>query len=139
MTNDKLPSEIFVDKDYPETEDNRFCLKDKSHRQRYVLVAESNAQDEVFDFLLGSGPLNGCWWGEVPPGERTYWWRRYLRNALKRSFSANDKSSENNINRQKVEYVANALKNSGKTMDEDTWAEVTAKEAINAIKEFEGK
>lgn len=34
MTN-QMPEEIFVDKDYPETMDNKFSLKEKE-RQRYI-------------------------------------------------------------------------------------------------------
>jgi len=39
---DETPPEIFVDKDYPETRDNRFSLKDKEHRLRYELVPASS-------------------------------------------------------------------------------------------------
>lgn len=41
----------------------------------------------VFAFLLGTGPLNGHWFGDAPPREKgkrpqPYWWRSHLRAAL---------------------------------------------------------
>lgn len=34
---------------------------------------------EVFDFLMGRGPLRGCHFGEKPEGERgNFWWRKDL-------------------------------------------------------------
>ena len=35
-----------------------------------------------------------------------------------------------------IAFVADRLRNSGRTMDEDSWAEVMAIEAIIAIEEF---
>ena len=48
---------------------------------------EALVEHPVFDFLLGSGPLNGHWFGDEPPrgeGKRRqpYWWRIHLRAAL---------------------------------------------------------
>jgi len=38
---------------------------------------------EVVEFLLGSAPLDGVWFGEKHPTERgMYWWRKYLQDAL---------------------------------------------------------
>lgn len=36
----------------------------------------------VVAFLLGEAPLDGVWFGEVPPGKPTFWWRSHLRAAL---------------------------------------------------------
>jgi hypothetical protein len=45
--------------------------------------------DEVHAFLLGEGPLDGCWFGDDtrPPftSSRPYWWRKSLRDAITRS------------------------------------------------------
>ena len=39
--------------------------------------------DEVVAFLMGEGPLEGCWFGEKPETERgNFWWRKHLRAAL---------------------------------------------------------
>ena len=36
---------------------------------------------EVYEFLMGTGPLEGCHFGDKPEGERgNFWWRKYLRN-----------------------------------------------------------
>jgi hypothetical protein len=37
----------------------------------------------VFAFLLGSGPLDGQWFGDKHPTEKgAFWWRKHLRAAL---------------------------------------------------------
>jgi hypothetical protein len=33
---------------------------------------------DVVKFLVGSAPLDGVWFGDVPTGRPRYWWRRYL-------------------------------------------------------------
>lgn len=45
-------------------------------------------EDPVFNFLMGSGPLKGRWFGDPPPDDekasrpRPFWWRSHLRAAL---------------------------------------------------------
>lgn len=38
---------------------------------------------EVLDFLTGSGPLEGMWYGDRPAGAPMFWWRKYLPNPPK--------------------------------------------------------
>lgn len=34
---------------------------------------------EVFEFLHGTGPLKGCWFGEKPADAKgNFWWRKFL-------------------------------------------------------------
>jgi len=43
----------------------------------------SDAQEEMLQFLYGSGDLEGVWFGEVHPKKRRgYWWRENLRKAF---------------------------------------------------------
>lgn len=38
-----------------------------------------SAKDSVIEFLLGTAPLEGVWYGNRPDGEPHYWWRKHLR------------------------------------------------------------
>jgi hypothetical protein len=45
--------------------------------------AEMPTLDEVHAFLLGTGPINGVWFGDQEQGSgRPYWWRKFLREAI---------------------------------------------------------
>lgn len=40
--------------------------------------------NEVVQFLLGTGELEGYSFGDIPPGEKSrFWWRRHLREAYR--------------------------------------------------------
>lgn len=44
----------------------------------------SNKEENVIEFLLGSSPFKGCWYGDDKPADENgnFWWRAYLRKYL---------------------------------------------------------
>jgi hypothetical protein len=66
---EEMPKEIYVDKDYPETGDNRFSLKNKEHRLCYELKNSDQvpAQDDVRDALSVCSVIAGRRRDEVQP------------------------------------------------------------------------
>jgi hypothetical protein len=49
--------------------------------------------EKVINFLYGSAPLDGVWYGEKHPlGRPPYWWRRYLDDAVTRAASRQKKA-----------------------------------------------
>ena len=44
MTDEKMPDEVGIDNDYPDTGDNRFSLKIKEHRTRYIRAATAKPE-----------------------------------------------------------------------------------------------
>jgi len=60
---DLLPEEIYVDKDYPDTLDNRFSLKNKEHRICYTRTPASNPVEEVslkaLNWMFKDVPVGG--------------------------------------------------------------------------------
>jgi Flp pilus assembly CpaF family ATPase len=58
MTTDErngMPDEVFIDKDYPKTKENRFSLKNKEHRDKYhhdSIVQAKDAEIERLSALI---------------------------------------------------------------------------------------
>jgi hypothetical protein len=50
-------------------------------RERPPSVTELPTLEEVHAFLLGTGSIDGKWFGEGDSG-RPYWWRKFLREAI---------------------------------------------------------
>lgn len=47
------------------------------------MTIDPDKLEEVVSFLMGSGPLRGCWFGERPDDAKgAFWWRTDLRAAL---------------------------------------------------------
>ena len=62
----KMPHEIFVDKDYTATQNNTFSLKDKEHRERYVLQERNDVTEENYEASLEyAGEMAGEYLDEI--------------------------------------------------------------------------
>ena len=47
------------------------------------MIDEKKNDGDIFEFLLGEMPFNGCWFGERQKYETgAFWWRKHLREAL---------------------------------------------------------
>jgi hypothetical protein len=58
MTDEKMPDEVGIDNDYPDTGDNRFSLKIKEHRTRYIRADIHSAELEKVRELIDHAERN---------------------------------------------------------------------------------
>ena len=43
-----------------------------------------NTDGTIFEFLCGSHSYNGLWFGERPKGEGAFWWRKVLKDEIRK-------------------------------------------------------
>lgn len=64
---------------------------DNVTKREAVAAGPVTISREAFDFLMGAGPMDGTWFGELNDGlPGAFWWRAILRAAERESVSALD-------------------------------------------------